>query len=181
MRKDPVSEKTYADAIKLIENSLNIKVRKVALFYISKQDLENLIPFKQKTLLLNYIKGLFSLQNDTIYITDGNEEDLQTFLHETLHSNSIFHYLNSPRWIREGLTKAITEIILKKRGLPIERDYYLQKEKNFWLKKLKTNKKLIIEAYFSKNLIQGINILKKILKTEKNILEITFNEYLQTK
>jgi len=131
LRKDPTSEKTYLEAIKLIENSLNIKIEKVALFNISKQELENLIPLKQKS-LLNFINGLYYSQNDTIYIIDGNEENLQTFIHEILHSNSIFHYFNSPRWIREGLTKTVTENILKKQGLPIERDYYLQKEKNFW-------------------------------------------------
>ena len=178
MRKDPTSDKTYNKAIKLIETSLNIEIRKVDLFNISKQEFRDLISLKQPY-LLNFVRGFYFSPNDTIYILEGNEDDLQTFIHETLHSNSVFHYFNSPRWIREGLTKAITDIILKNKGLSTEIDYYLQKEKEYWIKKLKTHQKLILKAYFSKNFAEGVNILKKILKTEKNILEITFNEYLK--
>jgi hypothetical protein len=48
--------------------------------------------------------------------------------------------------------------------------------KNFWLNKIQTDQKSILEAYFSDNLINAIDILQKILKTKKNLLELSFTE-----
>lgn len=178
MRKDPISEKTYFEAIQFIENTFNLKIRKVPLFNISKKELELFFPITQK-FLLNFIKGFYFLRSDTIYIVDGNEEDIQSFIPEILHSNSIFNLENSNIWIYEGLTKAITEKIMKKQGLPIKIDYFIEQEKNFWIKKLQFNQRIIIRAYFSDTLSEGIKLLKKALKTEKNIIEISFNEFLK--
>jgi len=172
LREDPTSERTYSKAIQVIENTLNLKLRKIHLLNISNQELGKIL--KINLIFLEAFKGFYSLKTDTIYIVDGNEEDLQTLIHETLHSNSIFHHNNSPIWIFEGLTKAITEFILNKQQIPTHIDYYLQKEKNFWLDKIQTHQNLIFAAYFSDNLTNAIDILKIILKTKKNILEISF-------
>lgn len=167
LRKDPISEKTYRKSIKLIEESLNLNIRQVPVFLISKKELEKLMPKKRKYLLI-FIRGFYSSIKDTIFIVDGNEEDLQTFIHETLHSNSIFHLNNSPIWISEGLTIAISEKIMKSRGLQPVVNLYLEKEKKFWLNKLRTHKKQIIQAYFSKNINQGIKILEEVLERSLN-------------
>jgi len=60
--------------------------------------------------------------------------------------------------------------------IPIHIDYYLIQVKNFWLNKIQTDQKSILEAYFSDNLINAIDILQKILKTKKNLLELSFTE-----
>jgi hypothetical protein len=174
LHKDPTSEQTYFKALQLLENTLNLKLRKIQLLNISNQELGKILQINK--IFLETFKGFYFLKNDTIYIIDGNEEDLQTFIHEILHSNSIFHYNNSPIWIFEGLTKALTEFIMIKQQIPPPIDYYLIQEKNFWLNKIQTHHKLILEAYFSDNLAKAIDILKIILKTKKNLLEISFNE-----
>lgn len=174
MREDPTSERTYSKAIQLIENTLNLKLRKKHVLNISNEELGKLLQIKE--LFLEVFKGFFSPNTDTIYIVDGNEEDLQTFIHETLHSNSIFHYNNSPIWIFEGLTKAITEFIMTAQQIPTPIDYYLIHVKNFWLNQIQTNQQSILKAYFSDNLIHALNILQTVLQTKKNLLEISFTD-----
>ena len=149
MRRYPTSEKTYLKAIYLIETTLNVKIRKVGLFNIRKTEVQNF--FKVNTKFLEVFKGFYLYKNNKIFIIDGNEEDLQTFIHETLHSNSIFHGNNSPIWIHEGLTKAITEYIMTKNHIDIQIDYYSKKEREFWLEKILNYKEQIFNAFFSNN------------------------------
>ena len=174
MRQDPTSTATYDKAIILIKNTINVNMRKVELFNISKKEIQDLLKVDDK--FLDVFKGFYLYKYDKIYIVDGNEEDFQTFIHEILHSNSIFHANNSPIWIFEGLTKAITKHIMINNDINIQLDYYLRNESEFWLDKMKTHKNQIFQAYFSNELIKSVRILMKILKTNKNLLQISFNE-----
>ena len=174
MRQDPTSNATYIKAIKLIENAINVKMRKVGVFTISKSEIQNLVNVDNK--FLDVFKGFYLHENDKIYIVDGNEEDFQTFIHEILHSNSVFHNNNSPLWIFEGLTKAITKHVMIKNDIKIQIDYYLRNEREFWLDQMKLHENLIFQANFSNDLSKSVRILMKILKTKKNLLQISFNE-----
>ena len=75
-----------------------------------------------------------------------------------------------------GTLENRTEFIMIEQQIPIHIDYYLIQVKNFWLNKIQTDQKSILEAYFSDNLINAIDILQKILKTKKNLLELSFTE-----
>ncbi len=174
MRQDPTSTATYDKAIKLIKNTINVNMRKVELFTISKKEIQNFLKVDDK--FIDVFKGFYLYKDDKIYIVDGNEEDFQTFIHEILHSNSTFHANNSPIWIFEGLTKAITKHIMTKNDISIQLDYYLRKEREFWLDKMKMHENQIFQAYFSNDLSKSVRILMKILKTNKNLLRISFNE-----
>ena len=174
MRKDPTSEATYKRAIQLIEDTLNLKIRRIKILDISKQELKQII--KSSIIPLEVLRGFYHPNTDTIYIVDGNEEDLQTFLHETLHSNSIFHFNNSRRWLYEGLTRALTEFILDKWQITPEINYYLMNVTNFWLDNIRHHQEIVIQAYFSPSLEMALKNLQTILKTNKNLLKISFNE-----
>ncbi|MHA1302047.1 MAG: hypothetical protein ACTSO9_21740 [Candidatus Helarchaeota archaeon] len=178
MRIDPTCKITYQHAIKYIETVLKIKLREVPVYVINKNELIIFLPQKRKY-LLNFVKGFYLPKKDSIFIVEGFEEDIQTFIHETLHSNSIFHLNNSPIWISEGITSVLTDLVLKKMNITSTTDFYLDREKKFWLNKLKTQQKQIIQAYFSNNLNDAIKILKNILKTQKNIIELSFNEFIK--
>jgi len=174
MRQDPTSNATYKKAIKLIEDTINLNIRIVGVYNISKKEIQKLMKVADK--FLDVFKGFYMYKDDKIYIVDGSEEDFQTFIHEILHSNSIFHNNNSPIWIYEGLTKAITKHIMTKNDISIQPDYYLRKEREFWIEKMKIHKNQIFQAYFTNDLRKSVRILMKILKTNKNLLQISFKE-----
>lgn len=158
MRRDPTSERSYSKAVQLIKTIFDVNIRKVQLFNITKSELRQILKIREK--FLQFYRVFYLPDTDTIYIIEGNEEDLQTFIHETLHSNSIFHYHNSPVWVYEGLTKALTEFIIKKQQLELPIDYYLMREKEFWLDKMQIHQNTIIQAYFATNLEVALNLLK---------------------
>ncbi|MHC1590745.1 MAG: hypothetical protein ACXQS8_01540 [Candidatus Helarchaeales archaeon] len=106
MRLDPTSRETYNKAISLIEKTLNRELKKVELYNLTKSEVKDILEIDDE--FLDLYKGFYMHDKNIIFIVDGNEEDFQTFIHEALHSNSIFHSDNSPIWIFEGLTKAIT-------------------------------------------------------------------------
>ncbi|MHA1143413.1 MAG: hypothetical protein ACTSRW_01630 [Candidatus Helarchaeota archaeon] len=174
MRRDPTSEKTYSMAVQLIEKSLNRKIRKIQLLNMTKREIETILGIRK--IFLDAFKGFYFPKTDKIYIVDGNEEDLQTLVHETLHSNSIFHHENSPIWLYEGMTKALTEFVMLKTHNSIQSDLYLKEEKEFWARLIKTNQDIIVEAYFSENLMLALNLLKKIFNIEENIVDLNFND-----
>ncbi|MHA1264670.1 MAG: hypothetical protein ACTSRS_05465 [Candidatus Helarchaeota archaeon] len=165
---------TYSKAINLVEKILGLKIRKVRLLNMSKKELRQIRGLNQiNEEFLDFFKGFYDPQTDSIYIVDGNETDLPTFVHEILHSNSQLHANNSPIWIFEGLTKALTQFILEQQvTLPI--DYYLEKEKEFWLDKILKHRKAILQAYFSPTLEEAEYLLKKILKTTKNLSKLSY-------
>ncbi|MEM3594834.1 MAG: hypothetical protein QXS27_08880, partial [Candidatus Jordarchaeaceae archaeon] len=109
MRIDSIAEKNYQQVLSMIKKLLEVGVKKCPLFVVEKSELPEIKPeLKGKPHILKYVRGFYNRKGDTIYIVSGYEEDLQTILHETLHSNSCLHSNNSPYWIHEGLTEALT-------------------------------------------------------------------------
>nr|MDO8081263.1 hypothetical protein [Candidatus Freyarchaeota archaeon] len=152
MRIDSTAEKTYNTALSAIRETLGVEIRECRLFLVEKKALPELKPdLKEKPHILNYVRGFYDPKKDTIFIVSGYEEDLQTILHETLHSNSCLHSTNTPYWVYEGLTEALTEHILTMKGLSYSENLLISEEMNFWRRVFQAHKEMVIEAYFSRD------------------------------
>lgn len=162
MRIDSTAEKNYQTALSAIKKTLEVEVKKFPLFVVEKSELPELKPeLKGKPYILNYVRGFYNHKEDSIFVVSGYEEDLQTILHETLHSNSCLHSNNSPYWIHEGLTEALTEYILKKENLSYDVNLPISEEVKFWRKMLQSRKIEIVRAYFNPNPEKCYSTLEK--------------------
>lgn len=163
MRIDSTAEKTYNAALSAIRETLGIELGKCRLFLVEKKVLPELKPaLKEKHHILNHVRGFYDPKKDTIFVISGYEEDLQTILHETLHSNSCLHSINTLYWIYEGLTETLTEYVLTMKGLSYSKNFLISKEMNFWKRVLQAHKEEVIEAYFSRDPGKCYEILEEV-------------------
>ncbi|MHC1590746.1 MAG: hypothetical protein ACXQS8_01545 [Candidatus Helarchaeales archaeon] len=68
--------------------------------------------------------------------------------------------------------------MMKKNNLSMQVDLYLEKEKEFWLEKIKSNRTRILAAYFSNDLTSAIKILQDVLDITENLLNLSFSEMI---
>ncbi|MFQ6072550.1 MAG: hypothetical protein ACE5KT_07610, partial [Methanosarcinales archaeon] len=105
----------------------------------------------------------------------GQERNLGLIIHEILHSSTILDSKNSPKWISEGLVRAITKEIMKHiKESPIQ-NLYQKEYEDFWLEKLQKEKDKIMNAFIASDMKTAEKILEEVLGI-KNPLEKSFKE-----
>nr|MDO8077015.1 hypothetical protein [Candidatus Freyarchaeota archaeon] len=163
MRIDSIAKKTYRKALSAIREVLGVQVQECELFIVEKRELPQIKPsLGERPHIMNFLRGFYEAEWNTIFVVSGYEDDFQTILHEALHSNLCLHPSNSPFWIREGLTETLTEHVLLRKGLSYSGNLLLKEELNFWRGMFKKHREKIIEAYFSKNLKKCYTILAEV-------------------
>ncbi|MFQ6120610.1 MAG: hypothetical protein ACE5KE_12105 [Methanosarcinales archaeon] len=164
MTKKDLAE-TYQKALRLIE-TFGIKPKETKImqvdvgFFLEYWQRKEKMDYNTAKFFAKHTFGVYDKQDDAIYILQGQERNLGLIIHEILHSSTILDSKNSPKWISEGLVKAITKEIMKNQeDIPIQ-NLYQKEYEDFWLEKLQKEKDKIINAFIASD-----------LKTTEKILE----------